>query len=83
MHEMLDIVPDPPQNSTSLEDTLQKVADNALCAEAVMQQAILLQPCSPVTLLMKASMHELQALRTLIDSALVLTQMPANPRALR
>ncbi|MBK5002248.1 hypothetical protein IAE37_004524 [Pseudomonas sp. S31] len=79
---MLDIVPDPPQNITSLEDTLQKTADNALCAKAVMQQAILLQPRSPVTLLMRASMHELEALETLIDSALVQIQMPANPRAL-
>lgn len=79
---MLKMVPDPPRASTSLEDTLMTAADYALCAEAVAQQAVLLHPRSPVTLLIMASMHELKALRKLIDSALAQIQVPANPQTL-
>lgn len=79
---MLKMVPDPPHASTSLEDTLLTAADYALCAEAVVQQAVLLHPRSPVTLLIMASMHELEALRKLIDSALAQIQVPVNPQTL-
>lgn len=75
---MLKIVPDPPQNPTSLEDTLLVAADYALCGEAVAQQAAYLQPRSPTTLLVMASMHELSTLRKLIDSALAQVQMPLS-----
>ena len=49
---MLKIVPDPPRNLHSLEDTLMMAADYVLCAEVVAQQAMLMQPKSPVSLIM-------------------------------
>lgn len=77
---MLKIVPDPPYNLHSLEDTLLMAADYALCAEAVAQQAVLMQPRSPGSVLMMASMHELETLRKLIESALAQVQKPADPQ---
>ncbi|WP_449433201.1 hypothetical protein [Pseudomonas putida] len=79
---MLKIVPDPPHNLHSLEDTLLMASDYALCAEAVAQQAILMQPRSPVSLLIMTSMHELEALRKLLEVALAQIQMPAAPKSL-
>jgi len=79
---MLKIVPDPPQTCHSLEDTLMMAADYALCAEVVAQQAMLMQPKSPLSLLIMASMHELEALRKLLESALVQIQRPADPQTL-
>jgi len=77
---MLKIVPDPPHNPYSLEDTLIQATDYALCAQTVAQQAIHLQPKSPVSILMMATMHELEALRVLLETALIQVQMPAEPR---
>lgn len=77
---MLKIVPDPPHNPYSLEDTLIQATDYALCAQTVAQQAILLQPKSPISILMMATMHELEALRVLLEAALIQVQMPAQPR---
>ena len=77
---MLKMVPDPPQTSHSLEDTLIQATDYALCAQTVAQQAIQLQPKSPVSILMMATMHELEALRVLLETALIQVQMPAEPR---
>ena len=77
---MLNMVPDPPHISHSLEDTLIQATDYALCAQAVTQQAILLQPKSPVSILMMATMHELEALRVLLEAELIQVQMPAQPR---
>ncbi|MEN4827017.1 hypothetical protein ABEH27_10915 [Pseudomonas sp. P39-UII1] len=77
---MLKIVPDPPHTSHSLEDTLIQATDYALCAQTVAQQAVLLQPKSPVSILMMATMHELEALRVLLEAALIQVQMPAGPR---
>ncbi|MBH3387366.1 hypothetical protein I5S53_25815 [Pseudomonas juntendi] len=79
---MLKIVPDPPYNRHSLEDTLLMAADYALCAEAVAQQAVLMQPRSPVSVLMMASMHELETLRKLLESALAQVQKPADSQPL-
>lgn len=79
---MLKIVPDPPHYFHSLEDTLMMAADYALCAEAVAQQAMLMQPKSPVSLLIMTSMHELDVLRKLLESALVQIQKPADPQPL-
>ena len=79
---MLKIVPDPPYSRHSLEDTLLMAADYALCAEAVAQQAVLMQPRSPVSVLMMASMHELETLRKLLESALVQVQKTADPQPL-
>ncbi|MFJ4066679.1 hypothetical protein ACIPW4_15490 [Pseudomonas sp. NPDC089996] len=79
---MLKIVPDPPLDLTSLEDTLIQAADYALCAATVVQQALLLQPKSPSSILMMTSMHEMEALRALLESALIQVQMPSEPRTL-
>lgn len=76
---MLKIVPDPPHNMLTLEDTLIQATNYALCAETVVQQALLLQPKSPVSILMMASMHEIEALRALLESALIQLQMPTEP----
>lgn len=77
---MLKIVPDPPHLHHSLEDTIMLASDYALCAEAVAQQAILMQPRSPVSVLIMASMHELETLRKLLESALSQIQKPADPQ---
>lgn len=77
---MLKIVPDPPHLLHSLEDTLMLAADYALCAEAVAQQAMLMQPKSPVSALIMTSIHELDALRKLLEAALVQIQKPSEPR---
>lgn len=74
---MLKIVPDPPHPHHSLEDTLIQATEYALCALTVAHQAILLQPKAPVSVLMMASMHEIEALRVLLESALIQVQMPA------
>ncbi|WEZ88369.1 hypothetical protein P3R38_23300 [Pseudomonas sp. NyZ480] len=79
---MLKIVPDPPHTSPSLEDTLIQATDYALCAQTVAHQAILLQPKSPTSILIMATMHELEALRVLLETALIQMQMPAEPRTL-
>jgi len=78
---MLKIVPDPPHNH-SLEDTLIQSTDYALCAHTVIHQALLLQPKSPASILMMASMHEMEALRVMLESMLIQVQMPAEPRTL-
>jgi hypothetical protein len=77
---MLKIVPDPPHHLHSLEDTIMMASDYALCAEAVAQQAMLMQPRSPASVLIMASMHELETLRRLLESALTQIQQPANPQ---
>lgn len=41
---MLKIVPDPPHNIHSHEDTLIQATEYALCATTVVHQALLLQP---------------------------------------
>ncbi len=76
---MLKIVPDPPHNVLSLEDTLIQATEYALCAATVVHQAILLQPKSPVSILMMTSMHELETLRALLESALAQIQMATEP----
>lgn len=78
---MLKIVPDPPHHPLSLEDTIMLASDYALCAEAVAQQAMLMQPRSPASLLIMAAMHELEALRKLLESALAHIHKPADPQA--
>jgi hypothetical protein len=77
---MLKIVPDPPHSSLSLEDTLIQATDYALCAQTVAHQAILLQPKSPSSILLMATMHELETLRVLLETALIQVQLPAEPR---
>ena len=77
---MLKIVPDPPHTLQTLEDTLIQATDYALCAATVVHQAMLLQPKSPASILMMASMHELETLRALLESALVQLQVPSEPK---
>ncbi|WP_414157819.1 hypothetical protein [Pseudomonas sp. BNK-15] len=79
---MLKIVPDPPHLLHSLEDTLMMAADYALCAEVVAQQAMLMQPKSPVSLLIMTSMHELETLRKLLEAALIQIQKSTDPQTL-
>lgn len=79
---MLKIVPDPPHHIHTLEDTLIQATDYALCAATVAHQALQLQPKSPASILIMASMHEMEALRVLLESALIKVQMPNGPGAL-
>ncbi|WP_281211668.1 hypothetical protein [Pseudomonas fulva] len=79
---MLKIVPDPPHHIHSLEDTLIQASDHALCAATVAHQALLLQPKSPTSILIMTSLHELEALRALLESALLQVQGPKEPRAM-
>lgn len=78
---MLKIVPDPP-NPQSLEDTLMMASDYALCAEAVAHQAALMQPRSPAALLIMTTVHELEGLRKLIESALAQVQIQTDQQVL-
>ncbi|RZI90969.1 MAG: hypothetical protein EOP15_02745 [Pseudomonas sp.] len=73
---MLKIVPDPPRSPHFLEDTVIQAAEHALCAQAVTQQAILLQPRSQVAILMTSSLHELETVRVLLETVLAQIQMP-------
>ncbi|CAM3667544.1 hypothetical protein CCOS865_05185 [Pseudomonas reidholzensis] len=75
---MLKIVPDPPHSPHSLEDTILQATESALCAQTVAHQALLLQPKSPVSVLIMAAMHELEALRMLLESALIHVQPPPS-----
>ncbi|WP_369990568.1 hypothetical protein [Pseudomonas xanthosomatis] len=75
---MLKIVPDPPHHS--LEDTLIQATEYAMCAQAVTHQAIQIQPKSPATALLLASMHELETLRSALESALVQVQFLMAPQ---
>ncbi|MDF9756323.1 hypothetical protein ACVWY1_002453 [Pseudomonas sp. TE6288] len=79
---MLKIVPDPPHNMLILEDILIQATDHALCAETVVQQALLLQPKSPVSILVMTAMHEIEALKALLESALIQLQVPTEPRGI-
>ncbi|MBH3417930.1 hypothetical protein [Pseudomonas putida] len=76
---MLKIVPDPPHKTLYLEDILIEASDYALCAATVVHQAMLLQPKSPASILMMTSMHELETLRALLESAIAQLQMPTEP----
>ena len=77
---MLKMVPDPHHTLHSLEDTLIQAAEYAVCALAISQQAMLMQPKSPAAVLMMATTHELESLRSLLESALIQAQAPNEPR---
>ncbi|WP_312931140.1 hypothetical protein [Pseudomonas sp.] len=72
---MLKIVPDPPRPIHSLEHILTQATDYALCAATVAHQALLLEPKSPASTLIMASLHEMEALRVLLESALIEVQL--------
>lgn len=75
---MLKIVPDPPHNPHSLEDTLIQATEYALCALTVAHHAVQLKPRSPAAVLMMASMHEMESLRVLLEAALIQVQVRAQ-----
>lgn len=77
---MLKMVPDPPHTLHSLEDTLIQAAEYAVCALAISQQAMLMQPKSPAAVLMMATTHELESLRSLLEPALIQVQVPNELR---
>jgi len=70
----------PPHTLHSLEDTLIQAAEYAVCALAISQQAMLMQPKSPAAVLMMATTHELESLRSLLESALIQVQVPIELR---
>ncbi|MFK3718450.1 hypothetical protein ACI2J9_02420 [Pseudomonas fulva] len=77
---MLKIVPDPPLRNGSLEDILIQATEYATCAAAVVQQAMSLGFRSPASVLMLTSLHELEALKALLESAVAHVQMrPKHP----
>ncbi|QVM93739.1 hypothetical protein JYG34_12260 [Pseudomonas entomophila] len=79
---MLKIVPDPPPSTESphfLEDTLVHATEYVMCALTVTHQSLTHLPKSPATLVMLTVMHELDATRTLLESALAQLQMSARP----
>ncbi|HCV39687.1 MAG TPA: hypothetical protein DGQ94_13395 [Pseudomonas sp.] len=54
--------------------------DGASSGPPPITQALLLQPKSPASILMMTSMHELETLRALLESALIQVRMPTGPR---
>ncbi|MCE1118742.1 MULTISPECIES: hypothetical protein [Pseudomonas] len=79
---MLKIVPDPPHSPDIpqyLEDTLVEAMEHALCGLAVAHQSITYLPRSPATIMLMTVMHELDALRTLVECALAQLQRRAHP----
>lgn len=77
---MLKIVPDPPLPHPSLEDTILRATEYALCAQAVTHQAMQLLPKSPAAGLMLASAHEMDTLLQLLEMALVQAQQIQAPQ---
>ncbi|MHA6159596.1 hypothetical protein [Pseudomonas sichuanensis] len=71
---MLKIVPDPPLSPAFLEDTLVQISEHLHCALAVAHQSVLLCTKSPGSMLMLAAVHEMETLRSLLESALAQVQ---------
>ncbi|MEN4829411.1 hypothetical protein ABEH27_23245 [Pseudomonas sp. P39-UII1] len=75
---MIKIVPDPPYSADSshyLEDTLIEATECLLCGLAVAHQAITTLPKSPATIMTMTVMHEMEAVRTLLESAIAQVQL--------
>jgi len=75
---MIKIVPDPPYSPDSshyLEDTLIEATEYLLCGLAVAHQAITTLPRSPATIMTMTVMHEMEAVRTLLESAIAQVQL--------
>ncbi|MDF0730878.1 hypothetical protein P0Y43_09095 [Pseudomonas entomophila] len=81
---MLKIVPDPPVLTESLEDTLVEAMEYTLCGLAVANQSITFLPKSPATIMLLSVMHELDAVRSLLECALAQVQLKSrtSPRFL-
>ena len=79
---MLKIVPDPPCSADTphhLEDTLIQASEYVLCALAVAHHAVSTLPKSPASIMTLAVMHEMEAVRTLLESAVAQVQLTARP----
>ena len=75
---MLKLVPDPPFSndpSHHLEGTLTQAAENVLCALSVGHHAVASLPRSPATIMTLAVMHEMEAVRMLLESAIAQVQL--------
>ncbi|WGV19518.1 hypothetical protein QIY50_19490 [Pseudomonas putida] len=80
---MLKIVPDPPifsDPSHHLEDTLTQATEYVLCALSVGHHAIALLPRSPATIMTLVVVHEMEAVRTLLESAIAQVQLRGRPQ---
>ncbi len=80
---MLKIVPDPPFSadpSHHLEDTLIQATEYVLCALSVGHHAISTLPKSPATVMTLAVMHEVEAVRSLLESAIAQVQFKGKPQ---
>ncbi|WDY59619.1 hypothetical protein [Pseudomonas sp. PSKL.D1] len=75
---MLKIVPDPPfspDTSHYLEDTLVEASEHLNCGLEVALQAVTKLPKSTATVMTLAVMHEMEAVRTLLESAIAQVQL--------
>jgi hypothetical protein len=80
---MLKIVPDPPCSPGAthhLEDTLIQATEYVLCALAVGHHAVATLPKSPASIMTLAVMHEMEAVRTLLESAVAQVQQTQRPQ---
>ncbi|MDZ3990763.1 hypothetical protein [Pseudomonas sp. Teo4] len=80
---MLKIVPDPPHASDVahyLEDTLIQATEYVLCALAVAHHSVSTLPKSPCSLMTLEVMHEMEAVRALLESAVAQVQMKERPQ---
>ncbi|MFV3405359.1 MULTISPECIES: hypothetical protein [Pseudomonas] len=71
-------VPDPPQFPDTphyLEDTLAEALEYTQCGLAVGRQSLAFLPRSPATMMLLSVMHELDAVRTLVECALAQVQL--------
>lgn len=68
---MLKIVPDPPHHTPrTLEDILIQLSEYLLCAQTVLQHAVLLHSQAPQQMLSLAAVHEIEHARELVEVAL-------------
>lgn len=75
---MLKIVPDPsfiPDASHYLEDTLVEATEYLLCGLALGQQAVTTLPRSSATVMILSMIHEMEAVRALLESAIAQVQL--------
>jgi hypothetical protein len=76
--EIRHVVPDPPftpDASHYLEDTLVEATEFLLCGLATAQQAVSTLPKSPVTVMTLSMIHEKEAVRALLESAIAQVQL--------
>jgi hypothetical protein len=66
--------PRPTHPHAFLEDTLVQISEHLHCALAVAHQSVLLCTKSPGSMLMLAAVHEMETLRSLLESALAQVQ---------